>query len=182
MTPVLETARLRLRPFMPDDLDDYHTQIYSDPDVTRYLPGGQPRPKDRTKAVLDFSIEHGQKHGFTLWAVLKKADNTFIGHCGLVWLQSAQEVEVAYAFGKDHWGKGYGTEAAHASLRYGFESAQLEQIIALAVPENTASQKIMQKIGMRYEGLTNHYYNAELALYTLSRVDFQPGNAPYHQL
>lgn len=182
MTPVLETARLRLRPFTPDDLDDYHAQIYSDPDVTRYLPGGQPRPKDRTKAVLDFSIEHGQKYDFTLWAVLTKADNTFIGHCGLVWLQSAPEVEVAYAFGKDHWGKGYGTEAAHASLRCGFEFAQLEQIIALAVPENTASQKIMQKIGMRYEGLTKRYYNAELALYTLSRADFQPGNAPYQQL
>lgn len=179
MTPILETARLILRSFSPDDLSDYHAQIYSDPDVTRYLPGGKPRPIEGTKAVLDFSIDHGAKHGFTLWAVINKAENAFIGHCGLVWLTTAPEVEVAYAFGKDYWSKGYASEAAHASLRYGFENTDLPQIIALAVPENTASQKVMQKIGMQYQGASTRYYNAELAVYTLARADFQPGDAPY---
>jgi ribosomal-protein-alanine N-acetyltransferase len=172
--PVLETERLILRPFVPADLDDYHAQIYSDPDVTRYLPGGRPRPLDRTQVVLDYSIEHGRKHGFTLWAVVRKADHQFIGHCGLVYLQNSPEVEIAYAIGKAFWGQGYVTEAARAALRYGFETAGLEQIIALAVPENIASQRVMQKIGMHYQGTTDRYYNTELALYILNRADFKP--------
>jgi ribosomal-protein-alanine N-acetyltransferase len=170
----IETVRLILRDFHPNDLTDYHAQIYSDPDVTRYLPGGQPRPIERTKLVLDFSIEHGREHGFSLWAVINKTDNRFVGHCGLIYIHNAPEVEVAYAFGKTFWGQGIGTEAARASLRYGFETAGLNQIIALAVPENIASQRIMQKIGMRPQGLTERYYNTNLALYTLSQDEFTP--------
>jgi RimJ/RimL family protein N-acetyltransferase len=178
--PTLETARLILRPFTPADLDDYHAQIYSDPDVTRYLPGGQPRPKDRTQVVLEFAIEHGQQHGFTLWAVIDKASQEFIGHCGLIYMKNEVDVEVAYAFGKAHWGKGYAPEAAHAALRYGFETVGLDQIIAVAVPENTASQRVMQKIGMTSQGITDRYYDTRLALYTLDRADFNPGDSPYH--
>jgi RimJ/RimL family protein N-acetyltransferase len=177
--PTLETVRLRLRPFTPADLDDHYTQIYSDPDVMHYLPGGVPRTRERTKDVVDFAIEHGAKHGFTLWAVVDKTNNHFLGHCGLVYLQNGVDVEVAYAFGKPYWGQGYASEAAHASLRYGFESAGLEQVIALAVPENSASQRVMQKIGMKHQGITDLYYNTTLALYTLRRADFQPGYEPY---
>lgn len=177
--PTIETANLRLRPFTLADLADYHTYIYSDPDVTRFLPGGKPRPIERTQAVLEFSVQHGEQHGFTLWALLRKHDNQFLGHCGLVYLQDTPEVEIAYAIGKDFWGQGYTTQAAHASLRYGFETARLEQIVALADPDNLASQWVMTKIGMKHQGLTNQYYNADLELYTLRREEFEPGDAPY---
>src|SRR5262245_38074517 len=119
---LIETTRLRLRDFVPADLNDYHQQIYNDPDVTRFLPGGKPRPIERTKEVLDYAIEHGQKHGFSLWAIVNKADNQFLGHCGLIFLQDAPEVELAYALGKSCWGKGLASEAARACLRYGFET------------------------------------------------------------
>ncbi|MBZ0290078.1 MAG: GNAT family N-acetyltransferase, partial [Anaerolineae bacterium] len=157
----------------------YHAQIYSDPAVTRYLPGGAPRPKEGTQQVLEFSIQHGEEHGYTLWAVIDKASRAFLGHCGLVTLQNGVEVEVAYAFGQAYWGKGYAPEAAHASLRYGFESGALDIIIALAVPENMASQRVMQKIGMQYQGTTEQYYGTMLALYTLSKKDFRAGAAMY---
>jgi RimJ/RimL family protein N-acetyltransferase len=179
LIPTLETARLILRPFVVDDLQEYHTRIYSDPDVTRYLPGGVPRPIERTRVVLEFSIEHGEKHGFSLWAVIEKASGMLIGQCGLLYMQNAVDVEIAYAFGKDYWGQGYAAEAGIACLRYGFETTGLPQIVAVAFPANLASQRVMQKIGMTHQGLTGQYYNAELVLYTMQRADFQPNESPY---
>ncbi|MBZ0280850.1 MAG: GNAT family N-acetyltransferase [Anaerolineae bacterium] len=165
----LETERLILRSFQPEDLNDYHQQIYSDPDVTRFLPTGKPRPIEKTKAVLDFSIEHETEHGFSLWAVIEKSSGQFIGHCGLVYLKGTPDVEVAYAYGKVYWGKGYASEAARASLQYGFETANLPYIVALAEPENLASQRVMQKIGMVHEGLTTQYYESPLEVYRITR-------------
>lgn len=182
MTPTfsIETARLRLRLPRPADLDDYQTQVYGDPLVMRYLPGGVPRPIERTQAVIDLFAQHQVEHGFSVWTVELKDSGQFIGHCGLFCFTDAAEVEVAYAFGTAYWGQGYAPEAAHASLRFGFETANLPYILALAVPANVASQRVMQKIGMRHIGLTNQYYNnAELVLYRQERDTFQPGDAPY---
>ncbi len=166
---IIETERLILRSFQPEDLNDYHQQIYSDPDVTLYLPTGKPRPIEKTKAVLDFAIEHEAEHGFSLWAVIEKSIRQFIGHCGLVYLKGTPDVEVAYAYGKAYWGKGIGSEAARACLQYGFETGNLPYIVALAEPENVASQRVMQKIGMVHEGLTMQYYSSPLELYRITR-------------
>ena len=175
---MIETERLILRPFVPSDLTEYHRHIYSDHDVTRYLPGGKPRPREATQKVLEYAIRHGEEYGYTLWAVIDKENMAFLGHCGLMTLQNGVEVEVAYALGKAFWGQGYAPEAARASLRYGFEQFGLEQILALAVPDNQASQRVMQKIGMHYQGITNDYYDTPLVLYTLAREDFRAEDAP----
>jgi ribosomal-protein-alanine N-acetyltransferase len=175
----IETNRLRMRLFKPEDLDDYHAQIYSDPDVTRYLPGGKPRPKDKTQAVLEYFVDHNQQHGFTVWAVFDKPDNRFVGHCGLLYLEGTPDVELAYAFGKAFWGMGIASEAARASLRYGFETVGLARILALAFPDNRASQRVMQKIGMQHRGMTDRYHNAQLVLYALEREAYRPDNSVY---
>jgi ribosomal-protein-alanine N-acetyltransferase len=88
-------------------------------------------------------------------------------------------VEVAYALGRAHWGGGIASEAARASLRYGFEQMKLPRIIAVAVPENTGSRRVMEKIGMQFEGMTDQYYRATLALYSIQRADFNPGDEAY---
>jgi ribosomal-protein-alanine N-acetyltransferase len=175
----IETERLRLRGFQPGDLETYQATIYGDADVMRYLPGGQPRPIERTRDVLNFFIEHEQQHGFTVWAVVDKATGAFLGHCGLVYLNNDVEVEIAYAFGKAYWGQGFAPEAARACLRCGFEAAGLPYILAVAFPANLASQRVMQKIGMQYQGTTDRYYNAELVLYSASRDAWQPDSSPY---
>lgn len=171
---MIATARLHLRPFRDDDLQVYHETIYSDADVTRFLPGGKPRPLDGTQTVLDFAIAHQRKHGFSIWAVERRADYHFLGHCGLVYLRDAPQVEVAYAFGAAYWGQGYATEAARASLRFGFQTLKLDRILALAFPENIGSQRVMQKIGMRHQGETEQYYRTRLVLYTADRADWTP--------
>jgi RimJ/RimL family protein N-acetyltransferase len=175
----IETERLRLRGFQPGDLEAYQATIYGDADVMRYLPGGQPRPVERTRDVLNFFIEHEQQQGFTVWAVVDKATDGFLGHCGLIYLDNEREVEIAYAFGKAYWGQGFAPEAARACLRYGFEAAGLPHILALAYPANLASQRVMQKIGMQYQGTTDRYYNTELVLYYLSHDAWQPDGSVY---
>jgi ribosomal-protein-alanine N-acetyltransferase len=174
----IETARLTLRQFTLADVDDYYRQIWSQPDVTRYLPGGQPRPKGRTVVIINSFLDHWQRHGFGLWAAIYRDAAELIGHCGLQIVQETGEVEVAYAFGKDYWGRGIASEAAGASLRFGFEELELGHVIALAVPENIGSRRVMEKNGMHYEKIV-HLFGADLACYVISREGFHPLDTPY---
>jgi len=166
----LETERLRLRPFTLDDVDAYYQRISSDPDVMRYLPGGKPRPRIDSQWVIGYFMRHADLHGFGVWALEDKASGTLIGHAGLEFIPNAQdEIEIAYTLAKAYWGRGLATEAARASLSYGFEALNLPEIYALAFPENAASQNIMRKLGMHYEGVTERYYGESLACYHITR-------------
>jgi ribosomal-protein-alanine N-acetyltransferase len=174
----IETARFLIRSLIPDDLDAYHQQIYSDPEVMLYLPGGRPRTREETTAVLDYFVSQERQHGFAFGAVLDKISGELIGHCGLNRLSDGA-VEVGYAFARSRWGQGCAPEAARACLRYGFETLLLDEIIALAMPPNLASQRVMQKIGMTPMGTTQIYYQTELVLYRLRRADFVPADTFY---
>src|SRR5262249_6878016 len=152
-----------LRSFTLEDVDAYYTGISSDADVMRYLPGGKPRQRSDAQWVVSYFMRHAEMHGFGVWAVEEKANGVLIGHAGLEYIPGASEVEIAYTLAKAYWGRGYATEAAAASLNYGFEALNLPEIYGLAFPENTASQNVMRKIGMGSQGITNRYYGLELA-------------------
>ncbi len=168
----LETDRLRLRPFTLDDLDAYYTHISSNPDVMRYLPGGKPRARADSVWLIDYFSQHANLHGFGVWAVEDKATGDLIGHAGLEHIPHAPQIEIAYTLAKPYWGRGLATEAARASLTYGFETLDLGEIYGLAVPQNTASQNIMRKLGMRDEGVTDRFYGASLVCFRLTRADY----------
>jgi len=177
----IETERLRLRTFESDDLGAYHATIYGDAEVMTYLPGGVPRPIEVVEETMDYFISHHHRHGFSIWAVFEKESNTFVGHGGLIYTPRSDEapatdVEIAYAFGKTSWGKGYATEVAQASLNFGFGTMGLDKIIAVAFPANVPSQRVMQKVGMTYKGLTDVYHHAELVLYEMERGEW--GSSP----
>ena len=174
----LETARLRLRPLTLDDVDAYYAGISSDPDVMRYLPGGdKARQRSDSEWVITYFMQHAKLHGFGIWGVEEKSSGRLLGHAGLEYIPNAQEVEIAYTLAKAAWGRGYATEAARASLQYGFEALNLDAIYGLSFPANVASQHVMQKLGMKYEGITDRYYHAELTCYKLSREDYFAANA-----
>ncbi len=86
-------------------------------------------------------------------------------------MPEAGEVEVLYALRKDRWGQGLATEAARASVRFGFEYANLTRLIALAVPENIASRRVMEHLGFEYEK-DAHYFGLDLVYYVLPREHF----------
>jgi ribosomal-protein-alanine N-acetyltransferase len=165
--PEIETERLLLRQFTPADLEIYAERIFADPDVTQFLPKRDISPQERAGRVLKKFGEHWQQHGFGDWAVTDKADGQLMGHCGLNYVPEAGEVEVEYALAKAYWGRGIASEAARASVCYGFETLSLPRIIALADPQNIASRRVMEKIGLTYQkeafffGMRLVYYQIE---------------------
>lgn len=176
----IETEHLILRPFQADDLDEYYELIFSNPDVMRYLDDGKIRTREQTERSMNRFIDYGKEHGFSICAVVDKKSQRLLGHCGLITiLKEPLTIEVAYAFGKAYWGKGIATEAARACLRYGFETAKLDRIVAVAYPDNKPSQRVMQKIGMQYQGETDEFHNFHLVLYTQTRDAYQPDESFY---
>jgi ribosomal-protein-alanine N-acetyltransferase len=93
------------------------------------------------------------------------------GWCGLGFLPETNEVEVAYLLGKPFWGRGYATEAARASVRYGFETIGVDEIVAIVHPENTASRRVIAKLGMSF---TRHarYFGIDCERYALAKGAF----------
>ncbi len=178
---IVETKRLILRPFALTDLPAHQLAVYGDPEVTKYLPGGAPWDLHETAILITYWVEHRDRYGFAPWAVIEKDGGNHVGHCGLMYIPGAQDgtIELMYALTRSTWGQGYATEAASASLRHGFESLGLERIVAIAMPENTVSRRVLEKIGMAFEGIYTRYYDAELAHYSITKDEFQPSDAPY---
>lgn len=174
---IIHTQRLALQPFTLDDLDAL-AEINGDPQVMRYIGDGMPASRERTAERLNFIIEHGRRYGFSVWAVRSKQTPSLIGFCGLIRLDGTTEVEVGYRFAQAHWGKGFATESARASLRYGFEELALDRIVAVVQPENIASQRVLEKLGFKYEK-DARYYNTDLKYYAIAREAYEPDGSFY---
>ena len=149
---ILETNRLLLRHQVIEDLDDLWA-LYCDPEITRYIPDA-PRTREEAKEELEWHMNgHPKYPELGLWATVHKETGKFIGRCGLLpWtIDGQQEVEVAYTIARKYWGEGLGTEAARGILRHGFEKLNLSRLICMIDPDNIASQKVAEKIGMSFE-------------------------------
>ncbi len=174
----IETDRLYLRVLREEDLAVFHKTIYADAEVTQYLPGGVPRPIARTEATIAHAIKHQAQHGFSTWAAVDKRSGDFLGQAGIFYPPERGDVEIAYAFGRAYWGKGYATEVARASIRFGFEYAHLTVLHAITNRENVTSQKVMQKLGMTYQGLITFQEDGpSLQHYTITPDAFTPSDA-----
>ena len=167
----IETARLRLRMFRPEDLDDL-AALFADPEVMRYVAYGKPAGRDEAEKALASVIDHWRRHGFGRWAVEDKQTGEFVGIGGLRSLFDTPEV--VYHFARAHWGKGFATELARASLRFGFDEDRFDRIVAIAKPGNAASIHVMEKLGMHFEMQTS-YYGIEVVQYAISADEFNPG-------
>jgi ribosomal-protein-alanine N-acetyltransferase len=120
------------------------------------------------EAAITRSLDHWDRRGYGVWVLGDLATEAFVGHCGLRYLDEIQDTEILYALTRSYWGRGLATEAAGAALRFGFDRAGLDRIIALAVPENTASLRVMDKVGMRYER-DAFVFGMDLVQYAVSR-------------
>lgn len=167
----LETPRLQLRPFAAEDLAE-HGRLYADPDVTRYLAGGPylgDAARLRSERAVRRFVDHWQARGFGVWAVRDRASGAFLGQCGLNTIDDTGEVEALWALARPAWGRGLATEAAGAALEWAFATAALPAVIAIAAPENIASQRVMQKVGMRYAGRAR-YFGLDVVRYERRRA------------
>ena len=127
-------------------------------------------PKSLEKR-LQFYLDCHEKYGFGHCMMFWKETGETIGWSGLQPLEDTGEIEVGYGMKKEFWRRGIGYECAMAWLRYGFETADLERIVAVAAPENTGSWRIMEKCGMKFEGMKFHY-GMDLVFYAISKDEF----------
>jgi ribosomal-protein-alanine N-acetyltransferase len=171
---MIETERLVFRKFTPDDLPKLIEQR-SDPEVNKYLGGTRLQNPEALAKRLDFYISCYDKFGFGNCAMIWKPTGEMIGSAGLQPLEDSGEIEVGYNMIKEFWGRGIGTEAARGWLEYGFNTAGLERIVAVAIEGNRASTHIMEKLGMRYEK-TELHYDEECVFYAISRDEFLKTN------
>ncbi len=147
---VLETPRLRLRHLCVNDIEAV-AALYADR-VGMASKGG-PRPySDAQHNVLEAIAEY-KSIGYGFYATIYRENNGLIGLCGLLaqTVDGQAEIEIAYMFAKEYWGKGLATEAAQALKHYGFTQVQAKRLIALIAPTNIASQRVAVKIGMHCE-------------------------------
>jgi [ribosomal protein S5]-alanine N-acetyltransferase len=159
----LETERLLLRPLSFEDLDVF-TAFYADPEVMRYLGVGQTLSRDETETSFRRMLRSFELDRFGQLAVERAQDGVLIGRCGfLVWDAGSltptteaestgpTELEIGYALGRDYWGQGYATEAATAVRDQALGPMGRTRLIAFVRPENRASARVAEKLGMRHE-------------------------------
>ena len=151
--PGLVTQRLRLRGFRDEDRAPF-AALNADPEVMEYLPA--PLSLAESDALIGRIRAHFSEHGFGLWAVELRAvsgPGPLLGFVGLTRPTFAAHftpcVDLGWRLARSHWGHGYATEAATAALRFGFERLGLDEIVALTVPENARSRRVMERLGMR---------------------------------
>lgn len=166
MSVILETKRLVLREWSPDDCVVL-CEILGDADVMKYIGGGKPFSAEQTKQFLDWAKNFQTERGFCRWAVVEKHSAEIIGSCGFAFPHQTEEVELGYLFARRFWGKGFATEAARACLNYGFEMLEFAEIIALTDEKNAASCKVLEKIGFVSQGIKQ--YNGENCLLYLAK-------------
>ncbi|MFK0273400.1 GNAT family N-acetyltransferase [Ensifer sp. NPDC090286] len=147
---ISETERLRIRTWKESDRALFFT-INSDPKVMEFFPFR--RSREEADALFARVGRGIAETGFGFFAVALKADDQPIGFCGLALTDLEPHlpkgtVEIGWRLATPFWGKGYVTEAASALLRYGFEDRGLSEVVSFAVPANTRSTAVMQRIGM----------------------------------
>ncbi|AFY36179.1 GNAT family N-acetyltransferase [Calothrix sp. PCC 7507] len=163
----LETQRLILRDFQQKDVDQL-TPILANPRVMEFSPTGI-LSASQTQARIDSFITSYQALGFGKWAVIFKENNQLIGYCGIAieQIDHVNEREIGYRLDPEFWGKGLASEAALATIQYGFEQLKFPYILGIVEQANTASIRVLEKLGMRYQKRTI-FHGVEMDIYRLN--------------
>ena len=147
---ILETERLILAPWELSDWKDLRP-IATDPEVMRYITFGEAWPDDKIKAFVERQVDLYEERGYCRWRLLAKPGRQMIGFCGVGSWRDYADPEIGWWLARAYWGRGLATEAALVALQDAFERVNLERIVSIALPENSASIRIMKKLGLRFE-------------------------------
>lgn len=167
--PTIRTERLALRPFEARDVDGLH-EIMNQKDILNYFPSQTPPEKEKVAKFIQRQLDQWEEIGYAWWAVTlaTDADSMILGWQGLQYLPDTDEVEVGYLLSREHWGHGYATEGARASLAYGFEMLDVDEIVGIVHPENIASQRVLEKVGMG-KRVRTEYFGMDVYRYRVGR-------------
>ncbi len=147
----IETERLLIRPFKMEDIEPSYI-MNLDAEVSKHTgDGGVVSKEEIERRIVENVFGDYEKHGFGRLAVELKGENKFIGFTGLKYLEDMDEVDLGYRFMKEYWGKGIATESAKACVNLGFNTLGLKRMIAMVLPENIGSIRVLEKLNFEYE-------------------------------
>lgn len=169
---IIESERLYLKEFTFNDIDDYF-RLNSDPDVMKYI-GREPETdinviKENIKKIRKYYIENP---GLGTWAGFEKESKKFIGFYELAHLDNTDKIEVGYRLLKEFWRLGYATEMTKVLIDYGFNKMGLDKIVGITNPDNSASQKVLKKSGLRYVKEA-FYYDTDVKYFVIDRTKYK---------
>jgi len=177
---MIETERLRLRPWTLEDLPKM-MNLCGNKLVMRYFPSRL--DAEKSAELLDILIRHQADHGFTYFLAEELESKAFLGFIGLKYQTFESHftpcIDIGWRLLPHAWGKGYATEGATACLKFAFKTLKLDQVYAMCPSENTASEKVMQRIGMHKSGSFHHPAIPEesglnpCALYLIESADWR---------
>ncbi|MBI3975534.1 MAG: GNAT family N-acetyltransferase [Armatimonadetes bacterium] len=176
--PVLETQRLLLRKLILEDVPDVFAYA-SDPEVARFTTWEAHQTIDDSRRFLEWVAEQYVTFQVAPWGVVHKGGRRIIGTCGYMWWRPGHaRAEIAYAIGRNYWNQGLTTEAVREVIRFGFERMRLNRIEARCMVENVASERVMQKAGMTFEGVLREQMYVkgrydDLKLYSILKREYE---------
>lgn len=177
-TKTIETPRLILRRLELADAEMMFINWTSDPQVTRFLRWDAHQSMDETEKMIQQWVNHYQDDAVYYWGIYLK-DGEMIGSIGVSNISEYDfKGELGYKIGSRWWNQGYSSEAARAVIDYMFRNTDIERIDSVCSVGNPASRKVMEKAGMRCEGLLRHYYKTQdgfhdCALYGIVRNEWE---------
>ena len=142
----IETARLLLRQFLEADIDLY-ARMCADPEVMRHIGDGRTLTREETWRAMATALGHWVLRGYGVYAVEEKASGRFVGRVGLINPEGWPGLEVGWMIGREHWGRGFATEAGVAVVRMAYQALGATHVISLIRPENVASIRVAEKLG-----------------------------------
>ena len=146
----LETPRLQLRPFRPEDVPTLHA-LWTDADVRRFLWDGEIIPLEQTAAIVDESERLFSTERRGLWGAWTRTDDALCGFGGFWMFRDPPELELLYGLGRAYWGQGLATELATAIVEYGIQQLHMREIRASTDPPNEASVRVLERLGFTLE-------------------------------
>ncbi|MBU9719851.1 MULTISPECIES: GNAT family N-acetyltransferase [Bacillaceae] len=176
--PSLETDRLVLRKITLNDVDDMYSYSSSN-DVSRYVTWDTHDSIKDTKAFVKFAKNQYENKKIAPWGIILKENDKFIGTIDFVWWKPVHKTaEIGYVLSQEYWGQGLMPEAAREIIKFGFEKMDLVRIQAKCFVENVPSQRVMEKVGMTYEGTLRKSMlvkgeHRDLKTYSILREEFE---------
>lgn len=170
---VLETERLILRRLTLEDAA-FILQLVNEPSWLRFIGDRRVRSLEDARSYIQKGpVESYERLGFGLYAVERKGEPGPIGICGLVKRESLEDVDIGFAFLPSFWGQGYAYESASAVMAYGRRTFDLKRLVAVTSPDNYASIRVLEKLGLQFEKIVRlSPEDSEILLYAR---DLGPG-------
>jgi len=146
----LETERLVIRPWQPDDRPAF-ASVMSHPEVTQYVHGGKPYTEAEVDEWFARQARQLAEHDMCMGAIVEKATNRVIGLGGTQPLGTTSDLEIGWILARDAWGHGYATETGAAAMRHVLETLKRPRVVAIIDPGNEPSKRVAARLGMTYE-------------------------------